>query len=181
MTHKVLVGILAEYEIQKLALEYRDNASYSPTIHQEYSVKSYVQNTLAYELDRAKNPVILHVNGQPYATTEDMRKDISAGLLRISVDYNNPSFVSPNTNLLFRAMHDLQHARTADCNFNFWGECCAYILAARLTHDTFIRQWLFSEIVGQVSYLRVFGAFPEQRNVLISDKIREKIERVYNG
>lgn len=178
----VLIDIFTASELAEIGREYRDNRAYVANKYQLASIRYFVQTVaLPYELWKANNPRVIWVNGQPYNTADEMRHELQGGILRISTDYNDSPLMPGQINLDFRAMHDLQHCRTPDCNFNAWGEICAYTLASKLTSDEYIKDFLFSEIVGQVCYLRTYGHFPEQRVVLINRAYRLQAERAYNG
>ena len=177
--HQVIENVLTVGQIRDIAYEYQNNSEHIPTSRFTANIARYIDDTLAYELSRV-NVNIIHVDGQPYATTDEMRAHIAMGTLLISVDYASDPYLTIEQLLKFRALHDLHHCRTADCNFNLWGECCAYNLAQKQATSSFVKDWLFSEIVAQTCMLRVTGEFPVQRRVLISPVFRLQIERMYS-
>ena len=177
--HQVIENVLTAGQIRDIAYEYQNNSEHVPTNRFIADIARYIDDTLAYELSRA-NVSIIHVDGQPYTTTDEMRAHVAMGTLLINTDYNNDPYLIAEQNLKFRALHDLQHCRTVDCNFNLWGECCAYNLAQKQATSPFVKDWLFSEIVGQLCVLRVTGEYPVQRRVLISPVFRLQIERMYS-
>lgn len=123
---------------------------------------------------------IEYAHGQPYASAEDMREAVEQShVLRISVDNNTDEFLGEETNLAFRAAHDMHHIRSGHCNFELWGEVCAYAKFASYTRVPFFHSILFSEIVSQVCYLRVFGHFPDQKIVLPSTSIVAQVNAAY--
>lgn len=116
-----------------------------------------------------------YVDGQPYETADDMREflKIHRGLY-ISHDYNTSDgdFLRPSINLMFRFAHDIDHCKTENCNFAFRGEICAAskfmartLEIAPIWSDV-IRQWLFTEIIGQAAFRGEFGYFGEQKFAL---------------
>jgi hypothetical protein len=136
-------------------------------------------------------------DAEPYATTEQMREEFDAsGVLKISTQFNNPvAGISKNMNLFFRFLHDMHHIQS-NCNFNLDGEICmaakaaetmiAWVRGGSLNDGTISEEDLpmmirmvFSEIVGQVCYLRYSGEFGDQVLVRIPDNVINWVLRAY--
>lgn len=134
--------------------------AFQRTIH-EYVEASYKAATTQFG--------VKFVSGQPYENADEMRAYLAKhnGLL-ISTDFNttDADIMPGRINLMFRFMHDIDHCMTGDCNFNFNGEVCAYSKAAARTKNPAIRQWLFTEIVGQVASLGLNKEYPPQKFLL---------------
>ena len=175
MKHKVIENVLSSELVARISSAYRFGPIYKGT---HVYFHDYVNDV--YDIEREKMRVTVHfVTGQPYQNTAQLRKEVNNGLLRVSTDYNTDPFLPEGLNLKFRALHDLHHAQTSDCNFNLDGEICAYSLAARYTNSALVRDWLFTEIVGQVCALRQYGEFPIQRTVILSSDYRQIADNAY--
>lgn len=125
--------------------------------------RNFVKKVAKLEVKQA-GVEVRYVEGQPYDNADEMREDVKlGGMLKISTDFNTSELLPGQLNLDFRTAHDLHHCQTEDCNFELWGECCAFAkFAARANGDAALINILFSEIVAQTCYLRIFGEFPDQ-------------------
>lgn len=107
-----------------------------------------------------------YVPGQPYDTAEQMRREVQeTGVLKISTDFNEHAFFTPEENLHFRAVHDyVVHIIPGDRgpDFSERGEIRAYNLHRRLAPRD---AWpaLFTEVAAQACYANVRGEFPVQK------------------
>ncbi len=126
-------------------------------------LEQFINRVYTAEQNKGIEPRL--VIGQPYNTADEMRIDYKQGYLNISTDYNNPALISPISNLEFRFAHDCHHSQTENCNFQLWGECCAYSKFAAYTNDLRLRRWLFSEIVLQVCALIKLKEFAAQKHL----------------
>lgn len=175
MRHQVIDGIFTQDDITDIARLYVTLPEYKGSFK---LFQGYVDHVYGAEISRSKVDVFF-VNGQPYANADELRAEVKHGILRVSVDYNSDPFLPEQYNLKFRALHDLQHTRSENCNFNLNGEIFAYSIAARYTANGLIRNWLFTEIVGQLCYLRVYGEFPVQRTVILPSYYRQIADNAY--
>jgi hypothetical protein len=187
MTH-VQIGLITDEEIKAIAEHYQKSDDITESVDKQ-AWAMFVYQTFAYETGRDRRNANLHqvldvqyITGQPYSTTDEMRADWRKNLLKISTDYNNSPLMPGQVNLWFRAAHDIHHCLTKDCNFNLWGELCAFVKFALHTQNVEYRRILFCEIVAQVCYLRVYGHYAEQKIVDFSSfqPIIDRIIRTYN-
>lgn len=185
--HNVQVGLISDSEIKAIAEHYHNSPDITESVD-KYAFSKFVHQVYSFETGRTrvKNaPVLLdvqYVTGQPYNDTDAMRVDWRKNTLKISTDYNNSPLMPGQVNLWFRAAHDVHHCQTKDCNFNLWGELCAFVKFALHTQNVEYRRILFCEIVAQVCYLRTYGNFPDQKIVDYSSfqPIIDRIIRTYN-
>lgn len=121
--------------------------------------------------DRVRSQVeVIFVDGQPYDSAEQMREEVvRTGTLLISRDYNEHPVFDPETNLMFRTVHDyVVHIAPGmrGPDFSQRGEIRAYNLHRRLAPpDTWPA--LFSEVLAQACYFNVRGEFPEQKVAIL--------------
>lgn len=171
---KVIVDLLSKEEIATIGANYFSKPVLTPSRNQVQFFRQIVHFSLAQYTELWNNPTIDYVDCQPYATADIMRDSLKfTGKLLISTQYNEPSpLMSQATNLFFRAAHDLHHCTTGNCNFELWGELCAFskiaysacelAQSAKLDSKPYI-SFLACEIIGQLCAARVIGQFPEQR------------------
>ena len=112
------------------------------------------------------------VDGQPYDSAEQMRQEVRrTGKLLISRDYNEHPVFDPETNLMFRTVHDyVVHIAPGESGPDFTqrGEIRAYNLHRRLAPpDTWPA--LFSEVLAQACYFNARGEFPTQKVAVLRD------------
>lgn len=122
------------------------------------------------------------VTGQPYETADEMREYLAEhGGLLISTDFNttDADIMPPQVNLWFRFAHDIDHCHTANCNFAFRGEVCAYSKFAARATTWELRQWLFTEIVGQAASRGTNGTFADQKFALAPYEWALKVAQEY--
>lgn len=112
------------------------------------------------------------VEGQPYASVEELTIDIINGnRMRISVDYNDSALLPGELNLKARAVHDWVHY-ILQAPFTAEGEIRVYGFQRQFHHSQLSKQILFSEVVLQACYAEYFGKFaPVQKVVLYEGKI----------
>jgi hypothetical protein len=160
-----ILNVLDPRDIAKIAELYA-SAPEDITSWQEDEFRLFVAEVAKLEAKKMKASWKV-VDGQPYANADEMRADLKANkVLLISRDFNDDALLGPDVNLMFRAAHDFHHCQTANCNFELWGECCAFAkFAARANGDGWKINVLFSEIVAQVCGLRVTGEYLNQRKV----------------
>jgi hypothetical protein len=170
----VIRDLLSKAEIESIAHNYFALPAIKPSKTQIAMFRQIVYFSLDHYLAIWDNPTIEYVDYQPYETADNMRDSLKRTcVLEISTQYNNPhSLLSKETNLLFRTVHDLHHCSTGSCNFELWGEICAY---SKFAYDALEQceiakvdakpylSFLTCEIVGQLCALRVNGEFPIQR------------------
>lgn len=172
----VIENLLTTDEINAIAQRYdkgQDITSLLVGDGTAQEARNFILVCMHDELQHAGIEKPIFVSGQPYATTEDMRRDVRSGKLLISTDFNDAPFWGKLGNLHFRTAHDLHHVQTPDCNFNLWGELCAWGLMSKSIKkhvpDLRLRSKLnyvtFCETVAQVCSLRVNGDFPPQKIV----------------
>lgn len=189
---KVILDLLTNDEIATIGQNYFNKPAITPSRHNVQVFRQIIYFSLAQYTKLWNNPTIDYVDYQPYITADEMRDSLTVtGRLLISTQYNEPSpIMSPVTNLLFRAAHDLHHCTTQNCNFELWGELCAYSKFAfdaceqcenaSLDSKPYI-SFLACEIIGQLCAARVIGGFPEQRlSHCVPMGIIDRILAVYN-
>lgn len=114
----------------------------------------------------ARQVEVRFVDGQPYETADQMRKEVaSTGVLEISREGNVHPLWTPEQNLKFRAVHDyVVHILPGEGGPDFGprGELRAYNLHRRLTPPD---AWpaLFTEVAAQACYVNAKGSFPVQK------------------
>ena len=184
-----IVGVITEADVQQIAREYEQGEDLRTVLH-PYLRYTYLRDEFRAFVTAVKQAEfyrnarireIRYVTGQPYETAQEMRQRVEeSGILRISTDFNTDEFLGERGNLEFRAAHDMHHIRSEHCNFNLWGEICAYAKFASYTRIGVFRSILFSEIVAQVCVLRTTGDFPiAQKIVLHNPDIIRKVDRAY--
>jgi hypothetical protein len=168
---KVINDTLNDAEVNLIAYIFKTSEDHTSELFDTGLVENFrlfVANVAAYEVDKAK-VTVSYVDYEPYANADNMRADIRYNKrLLISTLFNDSPLLGEDYNLKFRVAHDLHHSQTENCNFSLFGEVCAFtkFCAYTLPHQQTFRQILFSEIVGQVCYLRRYGVFPKQKTVL---------------
>lgn len=180
--HDPLPNVLSDHDLQVINREYDHGVEVSPRWAWEFGL--FVQGVALEEFGYAKQNYGLrgveYVAGQPYATADEMRARVKAEkVLYISTDYDNDPFLQGN-NLAFRTAHDLHHIRSSHCNFELWGEICAYTKFAAWTNNPLWHKILFSEIVAQVVALRLRGDYAEQRIGLQPEYLIKKVHLAYD-
>lgn len=169
-------------EANELGQWYISTPEHSYTYAHQRAIQAFVEQRFDH-ITRDLGVGVVYVSGQPYGNAYDMREFLQAnGYLQISTDYNvehGTHVLTPRHNLMFRLVHDYDHCQTGDCNFNLLGEICAYGEFARETPNAKIRNWLFAEIVGQVSALGFTGDFPAQKYLEADNIWPNKIAQAY--
>lgn len=150
-----------------------------------YRFQQFV-SAVAYEEQVRANKRVKLVTGQPYQNAAEMRARVAEeGVLYISTDYNNDPLLPEGNNLNFRTAHDFHHIRSPHCNFELWGEVCAYSKFAEYAVKfpaplaSEFCQILFSEIVAQVVCLRFEGDYAEQRTAFGNIEEINTVHRAY--
>lgn len=106
---------------------------------------------------------VLFVDGDPYKSSEEMQQDVKQNKqLKIMKDFSDHPFFSKEENWRFRAVHDWFTHILTNQPFTAKGELKAYNVHLKMFPPS---SWpaLFTEIVGQVSYVTVKGGFPTQK------------------
>lgn len=104
-------------------------------------------------------------------------------VLLISTVGNEHPFLSPEQNLVGRAVHDLIVHVVCGCPFTGYGEFNAFEAQAAL-FPLSVRWVLFSEIVGQACYFLSRGEFPVQKVVRFPRNVERKcrvLRRKFQG
>lgn len=112
-----------------------------------------------------------YVDCQPYLRGQklclnDIRTDVNQGHLLISTQFNESKLLGSTVNLMFRAIHDMHHARL-NVDFSWQGECASARYIMSLTKNVLFRQLLFSEILGQSAVCLYTGTFPDEQKVVL--------------
>lgn len=105
--------------------------------------------------------IVLFVDCQPYRDETEMFKDLDRHVLKVSTQFNNHPFFTPEENLRFRVIHDYHHYKSQN-GFDLMGEYRTYLEHA-LTLPLEAIPALFSEVVIQAAYFTEYGEFPEQK------------------
>lgn len=189
MTH-VIQNILTGVEIKTIAYNLKTGKPSRFTNSFRANWRSFVAETLGRTLVAAKPKFgtfkVFYVEYDPYKTTQEMRNDMLANnRLLITTAFNDPytQLMTPETNLWFRSAHDIHHAMTDDCNFELWGEVCAFSIFAKYAqqagaYSSVFIQVLACEIVGQLCYLRTFGEFMPEQKVVVDAVPQHIIDRI---
>jgi hypothetical protein len=188
---KVIRDLLSKEEIASIGQAYFSSPVIVPSRNQVQVFREIVYFSLGKYSELWNCPAIDYVDSQPYDTAEEMRDSLrNSKRLLISTQYNEPTkLMSKETNLLFRAMHDLHHCSTENCNFELWGELCAFskvafdaieVTSKAQLGASVYTSFLACEIIGQLCALRLTGSFPEQRlSHCVPSGIIERILHVY--
>lgn len=118
------------------------------------------------------------VDGDPYSTADQMREDVTNHkVLKIMKDHSDHPWFSQEENWKFRAVHDWFTHIISGQPFTHKGELAAYNTHIKMFPP---KSWpaLFTEIVGQVSYVTVYGSFPIQKVALLKGFDYKNIGRV---
>ena len=111
------------------------------------------------------------VDFQPYlkgsqVCREELCADVSQGNLLISTQFNESELLGLETNLIFRCIHDLHHAKL-NVDFSWEGECASTRHIMSLTDNFLFQQLLFSEILAQSAVCLYTGKFPDPQKVVL--------------
>ncbi|CAM2005272.1 hypothetical protein APED_01295 [Acanthopleuribacter pedis] len=116
------------------------------------------------------------VDFDPYRALEPMRAEVaSTRVLQITTRHNESVF-DPRINLMFRAVHDVDHIHHR-CRFDLHGEVKACRAISARCGDEMGRALLFSEIVGQACVALAEGDFQQQKFVLFPLTLRDQVLR----
>jgi len=112
-----------------------------------------------------------YVDFQPYfrgpeLCLEDICDDVNQGNLLISTQFNESDLLGSETNMLFRCIHEMHHAKLK-LDFGWQGECASARHIISLTDNLLFQQLLFSEILGQSAVCLYQGHFPEHQKVVL--------------
>lgn len=120
------------------------------------------------------------VDYDPYRNEGELRQDIEKNkVLRVMTGHSEHPVFTPQQNWKFRAVHDWFTHAIAGKPFSPKGEIAAYNTHARMFSREALPA-LFTEIVGQVSYLAVKGHFPVQKVALLKGFDYRKLGAVDN-
>ena len=109
------------------------------------------------------------VEGQPYESAEEMNKKVKeTGVLQISKDFsdNHQIWKNEEDNWKFRAVHDYIVHIGGKVDFSIKGEIKAYKVHGKIVPPDALPA-LFSEVVGQVCYVDVYGEFPDPQKACV--------------
>lgn len=184
MTH-VIQNLLTAEEIEAIAnrLKHGKASKFDDDFRAKWRsfVSTMLGRSLVDALPKFGKFEVVFVSHDPYQTTQQMRNDILVNRrLQITTAFNTPyvQLMTPDTNLWFRAAHDIHHSMTDDCNFELWGEVCAFSIAAKYANDSTFIKVLACEIVGQLCYLRTFGEFMPEQKVVVDAVPQHIIDRI---
>lgn len=106
-----------------------------------------------------------YVDGQPYGSLEEMAADFKkTGVLRISKDFNEHPIFTPDQNLKFRAVHDLDQHIEPGHEFDMKGEQGAFNSGKGSIQGEDAQNALRVEVLGQASSMLASGGkFPKQK------------------
>jgi hypothetical protein len=142
---------------------YKDNFDEIPDI--DIREFRYEVNQAYFNINKAID--VQFVDGQPYASVEELTMDIRANKrMRISHDHNESRLLPGMHNLYFRAVHDYLHY-ILQAPFNAEGEIKVYKLQKKCHVSEISKQILFSEVVLQACYCEYFGKFAEFQKVVL--------------
>jgi hypothetical protein len=109
-----------------------------------------------------------YVAGQAYKTAAEMTEDVrQTGVLKISTDFNNPVVLTPESNFLYRAIHDTHHI-LGGWDFSWEGELAACQYWCSLTHNKLYHGILFSELILQAAAYLYLGDFPQEQKLVLT-------------
>jgi hypothetical protein len=126
-------------------------------------------DALARETDRmfddiSKKVKVEKVTGQPYASAEEMNKDIAAGRFKVTTDNSEHPFWSEDENWKFRVVHDYLGHFENKHDFSLKGERDAYLHHVKYLTDPEAKDALQIEIYGQAAAnVAHGGVFQEQK------------------
>jgi hypothetical protein len=101
-------------------------------------------------------PVVFQ-SQDPYEDYEDMAQTVAKEQqLRIFSGGSTPEYLSPQHNLMGRAVHDWYGHLAHDCDFTPKGEFTKWYHMSDMYPDS-VTQILFAEVVGQVSVVNKYG------------------------
>lgn len=122
-------------------------------------------------LEVAKKLDIQQVHDQPYVDAWAMFRDMSNGLLKVSVDHADHPVWSNEDNIKFRVVHDYYHFCSL-ADFSLQGELdtfqfhAARLAAPGLTRKA--REALYIEVYVQALWKIVYDEFPVQKVFTLS-------------
>lgn len=105
----------------------------------------------------------------PYASNEAMLDDIDAGLLTVSTANAEHPLWSPEEQIAFRIVHDVDghYGALVACrpfDFSYYGEYHAYLMqGAMMPVDWNAHLALYTEVVGQAAHYLHYGSFGIQK------------------
>lgn len=164
--------------LRKLLLErmmLSDYTKYSKAVAEAYKarpVKEYVVMDSYRALNRHNKVMfkrllsdvdVIFTEEQPYQTAQEMTQQVKeTGKLYINNQYseNLSSGWTEEENWQFRAVHDYIVHIGGKVDFSTRGEIQAFNVHAKLVPPRALDA-LFSEVIGQVCYVNVFGDFPD--------------------
>jgi hypothetical protein len=179
---KVITG--KKSEIMKLAMAYYEAEDDLPNIPEEDRIQlRQVVNVMFGKLSYRTHFDFVKKDPYDYKSVKPLLKDYNEFIIKVNVSGNTSKMWGPVYNLMFRAVHDLVHARW-ELNFNYKDEVEAFEKQLWLTQDITpffdlheglnIGLWdlyysiLRSEIIYQAAYKTYYNEFhvPVQKIVL---------------
>ena len=116
-----------------------------------------------------------HVDGQPYASAEEMIADFKrTGVLKISKDFNEHPVFSPDQNLKFRAWHDYKGHIEPGHTFGMAGERGTFDSSKHLVQGEDAQNALRVEVLGQAASRLASGDKPPGQIIFDLRKQRER-------
>lgn len=151
-------------------------------IARQYSEAPLYQNSASDAWEEVANHAVRHASllrqqyrvreteteGMPYASADDMFRDLDAGVIVVSSANSVHPLWSKRDNVAFRLVHDIMGHYTAHnagmvADFSWQGEVNAYDWHARTLSTDIARDALFTEVLGQAAYALVTGRFGDQK------------------
>lgn len=147
-----------------VADEYLAAPDVDPTEVWRWHVLASHIRKLFKRIQSGKNGVrVVFVPGQPYTSDVDLKRQVArTKTLYVSTDYNSHPVFDPETNLMFRAVHDYVGHIGRDTSFSDRGEVATFNAHARMVPPAALPA-LFTEVVGQACVATVHGFFPTQK------------------
>lgn len=116
----------------------------------------------------AEMDVVYTVDPEPYHTAEPMFADIARGRILVSTTLSPHPLWTIEQNARFRLVHDVAGHGASGAGFDWEGEVTAYQQQASYLHSPLARAALFTQLLGQVAYFLVHGAYAPQKCALLS-------------
>lgn len=175
------------FDIWDIGAEFINSPHHHFSTAESAVIRAFVEER--WQADIIANSISVRwVNYQPYRSAKEMRAALQAtGELLISTIGNikdgDPHPLTPSQNLKHRANHDFHHCLLG-AGFSVPGEltASAYMLkqARDAGYPAFVRQFLLSDMVGQVShYYATWGEYAGQKVVLMTPELADELVCLY--
>ena len=117
---------------------------------------------------------IPYLNGSKLSL-EEVFADFHQGRMMITTKFNESDLFGSETNLIFRAIHEVHHLKL-NVGFEWEGELACAVHLLSLTDNLLFKQILFSETVAQVAVRLHTGKFPyPQKVVLFEPRVLQEL------